>query len=155
MPRKSVESKRPAVNQPPFLIIDGYNLFHAAGLARSQYATGELHRQRERLLKLVGAGLSTLERQQTTIVFDAPVSQSGFERAVEFEGIAVLFSQPGFEADDVIESLIDRHPAVRRLVVVSNDRRLQMSARSRRASCLDCEAFLKRLTRQSQPDSAA
>ena len=134
----------------PFLIIDGYNLLHAAGLARANYAQGDLQRQRHQLLVRVAGSLSTEERQRCTVVFDAIEAPTGLAREFQHEGIAVLFAEPGHEADEVIERLVATHSAARNLIVVSSDHRLQRAARSRRAASLDSEAFLTRLSRRGE-----
>ena len=132
----------------PFLIIDGYNLLHAAGLARANYAQGDLQRQRHQLLVRLAGSLSTEERQRCTVVFDAIDAPAGLDREFQHEGIAVLFAEPGHEADELIEQLVAAHSAARNLIVVSSDHRLQRAARSRRAASLDSEAFLARLSRR-------
>ena len=134
----------------PFLIIDGYNLLHAAGLARANYAQGDLQRQRHQLLVRLAGSLATEERQRCTVVFDAIEAPSGLAREFQHEGIAVLFAEPGHEADEVIEQLVALHSAARNLIVVSSDHRLQRAARSRRAASLDSEAFLVRLSRRGE-----
>ena len=139
----------------PFLIIDGYNLLHAAGLARANYAQGDLQRQRHQLLVRVAGSLSTEERQRCTVVFDAIEAPTGLAREFQHEGIAVLFAEPGHEADEVIELLVATHSAARNLIVVSSDHRLQRAARSRRAASLDSEAFLTRLSRRSEAAQTA
>ena len=136
----------------PFLIIDGYNLLHAAGLARANYAQGDLQRQRHQLLVRLAGSLSTEERQRCTVVFDAIEAPTGLAREFQHEGIAVLFAEPGHEADEVIEHLVATHSAARNLIVVSSDHRLQRAARSRRAASLDSEAFLTRLSRRDGAD---
>lgn len=134
----------------PFLIIDGYNLLHAAGLARANYAQGDLQRQRHQLLVQIATKLSTEERQRCTVVFDAIDAPTGLDRKFQHEGIAVLFAEPGHEADELIEQLVAQHSAARNLLVVSSDHRLQRAARSRRAASLDSEAFLTRLSRKEE-----
>lgn len=132
----------------PFLIIDGYNLLHAAGLARANYAQGDLQRQRHQLLVRLAGSLSIEERQRCTVVFDAIEAPTGLDREFQHDGIAVLFAEPGHEADELIEQLVSQHSAARNLIVVSSDHRLQRAARSRRAASLDSEAFLVRLSRR-------
>ena len=134
----------------PYLIIDGYNLLHTAGLARANYAQGDLQRQRHQLLVRLAGSLSTEERQRSTVVFDAIEAPAGLAREFQHEGIAVLFAEPGHEADEVIEQLVGAHSAARNLIVVSSDHRLQRAARSRRAASLDSEAFLTRLSRRGE-----
>ena len=135
----------------PFLIVDGYNLLHAAGLALANYKQGDLHRQRQRLLALLAERLSTQERQRCTIVFDAVDAPRGLDSQFEHDGMAVLFAEPGHEADELIEELVAKHSAARNLTVVSSDHRLHRAARSRRATPLDSEAFLSRISRRGQP----
>lgn len=139
------------------IIIDGYNLMHAAGLARQNYAQGDLERCRHRLLNFIRHGLSQRERSRTTIVFDgqgAPVS--GSPESV-YHGMLVIFSPTSIEADDVIEELIGQHSAPKQLLVVSSDHRLHKAARSRRAMAVDSEEFVQQLERfakrrqQNQP----
>ncbi len=137
----------------PFLIIDGYNLLHAAGLSLATYKQGDLHRQRGRLLALLAERLSTEERQRCTIVFDAVDAPPGLDSHFEHDGMAVLFAKPGHEADELIEELVAQHSAARQLTVVSSDHRLHRAARSRRASPLDSEAFLARISRRGDPAS--
>lgn len=139
----------------PYLIIDGYNLLHAAGLARASYAPGDLQRQRHQLLVRLAKSLSTEECQRCTVVFDAIEAPTGLDREFQHDGIAVQFAEPGHEADEVIEDLVARHSAARNLIVVSSDHRLHRAARQRRATPLDSEAFLARLSRQTAANSPA
>ena len=137
--------------KPPYRIIDGYNLMHAAGLGRTRYGPGELERQRVRLLNKLLASLTGAERERTTVVFDA--SQAGFPQTRKFRlhGLTVVFAP---DADDQIEQLIAAHSAPRRLQIVSDDRRLQKAARRRRAAALSCDAFLRQL-RNAQTAAAS
>ncbi|MEO1009303.1 MAG: NYN domain-containing protein [Planctomycetota bacterium] len=68
----------------------------------------------------------------------------------EVAGLDVVYSGSQREADDVIELLIDRDTAPRRLTVVSNDRRLVRAARKRRARSLASDSFLRHLVRDSE-----
>src|SRR6266702_1586412 len=95
---------------PLAFLIDGYNLIHALGLVRKQIAPKELETARRRLLDFLRERLEP--------------------RAA---AITVSFAGRGEEADDVIETLLAQHPAPRRLVVVSDDRRLRDAAVRRRA----------------------
>ena len=49
----------------PRLLIDGYNLLHAAGLARRRYGRDGLERSRNRLLDLLAGLLTDAERPRT------------------------------------------------------------------------------------------
>ena len=130
---------------PPFHIIDGYNLLHAAGLGRPTYGPGDLERMRNRLLSHLRTHLGAAERARTTVVFDARDAPPDRPRRFVAEGITILFAASGGDADAEIERLIAAHSAPRRIRVVSSDHRLQKAARRRRAVAVDCEAFLARL----------
>lgn len=133
----------------PFLIIDGYNLLHAAGLARLQYGPGDLERARQRLLALVAEKLRGEERRRCTIVFDAQQAPSDLPRQSDHQGLSVQFAPAGLDADTVIEQLIAHHPASRRMIVVSGDHRLQKAAKRRNATPVDSESFLQELDRRA------
>ena len=124
------------------LLIDGYNLMHAAGFARERYGPRGLEQQRERFLAWLWKRVPPLQREFTVVVFDAGAADGQYvERATHGE-LRVLYSPHGVEADDLIEELIALHSAPKRLQVVSSDHRLHKAARKRKATCLDSEAFL-------------
>lgn len=129
----------------PFLIIDGYNLLHAAGLSQARYAPGDLHRQRHRLLVRLLNSLTAEERVRCTVVFDALEAPSGLERQFRHGEITVMFAEPGHDADTLIEDLIEAHSAPTQLLVVSGDHRLQKAAKQRRGKSVDSEEFLQQL----------
>jgi predicted RNA-binding protein with PIN domain len=131
-----------------FLIIDGYNLLHAAGLARDKYARGQLARCRALLLAWLAKHLTEAERERTTVVFDAADAPPGLPRLLTAAGITVRFAAPGKDADDTIEELIAAHSAPRRIHVVSSDHRLQRGAQRRRGTFCDSEDFVQELERR-------
>jgi predicted RNA-binding protein with PIN domain len=135
----------------PFLLIDGYNLLHAAGLARVRYAPGDLERARHRLLGMICEKLSPAEQLRCTVVFDAGENAPDAAREHRHHEIRVLFAPPGFEADDLIEELIQQHPAAKQLIVVSGDHRLHKAANRRNAHPVDSDRFWDRL--QHRPDA--
>lgn len=130
------------------MIIDGYNLMHAAGFARRTYGPGGLERSRNRLLARLAELLTDEERQRTTVVFDAKDAPIGGSDADVRNGIRILFAQDTAEADDLIEQLIARHSVPKRLLVVSSDHRLHKAARRRKAKACDSDRFLDRLERR-------
>ena len=136
----------------PFVIVDGYNLMHAAGLARARYAPGDLKRQRHRMLVRLTSEMTAEERIRCTVVFDAIEAPSGLERSYRHGEITVMFAEPGHEADELIEELIATHSAARNLLVVSSDHRLQKAAKQRRADCVDSEVFLERLAARAKAE---
>lgn len=130
-------------------LIDGYNLMHAAGLARVRYARGDLERCRHRLLLRVSELLSEDERDRATVVFDAREAPPGGIRRHVFRGMGVEFAEPGTEADDHIELLIETHSASRQILLVSSDHRLQRAVKRRHGRSIDSELFLSQYTRRA------
>jgi predicted RNA-binding protein with PIN domain len=135
----------------PFLLVDGYNLLHAAGLARVRYAQGDLERARHRLLGMLCEKLSPAEQMRATVVFDSSEAAPDASREQRHHDVRVLFAPPGFEADDLIEQLIAQHPAAKQLLVVSGDHRLHKAANRRGATPVDSDPFWERL--QRRPDA--
>lgn len=130
---------------PRFLIIDGYNLMHDAGLARASYGPGDLGRQRLQLLNKLARRLSLEERQRCTVVFDAIDAPPNLSSRFKHESISVVFAKPGQEADEVIEQLVSDHSAPRRVTVISSDHRIQNAINRRKGLAIDSDVFLKQL----------
>ncbi len=72
----------------------------------------------------------------------------------EIAGLDLVYAGADREADDVIELLIARDSAPRRLLVVSTDRRLVRAARRRRAQSITSEAFLGHLVHDAEKPKA-
>lgn len=132
------------------LIIDGYNLLHAAGLARTSYGPGDLERVRNRLVARLANLLTDDERRRTVIVFDAKDAPPGLPARELRQDISLRFANDAAEADDLIEQLIAEHSAPKRLVVISSDHRLQKAARRRKGKARDSDAFLDHLERRAE-----
>ena len=128
-----------------YLIIDGYNLMHAAGMARHKYGPSDLERCRKRVLHFLSQHLSAAERARTTVVFDAADAPPGLPRTAVLEQMEILFAPRGGDADTVIEELVEQHSAPRQIRLVSSDHRLQKAARRRRAKFVDSELFVAQL----------
>ncbi len=131
----------------PYHLIDGYNLLHAADLARAKYGPGDLERARFALLVRIAEGLGYAEREWTTVVFDAADPPPNARHGFRFREMAVRFAAETGDADALIEDLIRLHASPRQLRVVSDDRRLQSAAKRRGAQAVKSDAFLKRLRR--------
>lgn len=135
-----------------YLIIDGYNLLHAAGLGRRRHAPGDLERARQRLVAMLQQRLDAGTLSDTTLVFDAPArqevegesGQTGGMRA-ERGGLTICYSAGGRDADAEIERMLGMHSSPGQVLVVSGDHRLHKAAGGRRATCLDSEKFLELL----------
>ncbi|OYV96561.1 MAG: hypothetical protein B7Z73_00500 [Planctomycetia bacterium 21-64-5] len=123
------------------LIIDGYNLMHAAGIVGRGVGPGGLHRSRLALLNFVAESLGPHELATTTVVFDARNAPPGLPRSFVYRGMTVLFAAGYETADELIEELIRADSAPRKLLVVSADHRLQKAARRRRAKAIDSDRW--------------
>lgn len=142
-----------------FLLIDGYNLLHAAGMGRAEYGPGDLQRARERLLRYLATKLTPAEIERTTVIFDARDPPADRPAKQVFRKLCVEFANPGGDADVVIQNWLDDHSAPKRVTLVSSDHVLQRAARRRRADFVDSEVFFdqleRRRTRRGEGDSDA
>jgi len=137
-----------------FLLIDGYNLMHAAGMARVQYGPGDLQRCRDRLLRHLASHLSPAEITRTLVVFDAREPPPERPSRLVLHGVQVLFANPGGDADVVIQESLAEHSTPRRLTLVSSDHVLQRAARQHRADYVDSEDFFSTLSARRHRDAS-
>ncbi|HEX5102411.1 MAG TPA: NYN domain-containing protein, partial [Pirellulaceae bacterium] len=110
------------------LLIDGYNLLHAAGIF-SASGPPTLEAARVALLDFLVESLPAKELARTGVVFDAAHAPPGLPREIEHRGLAVRFARRGGSADELLEELIAAEPDPRNLLVVSSDHRVQRAAR--------------------------
>lgn len=133
-------------------LIDGYNLLHAMGLLTGRVGPHGLEQARFAMLgRLRGAGDASASG--VTVVFDAAHAPPGAVAEEDYQGIHIRYALEG-EADDVIESLIQRDSTPRKLTVVSDDRRIQRAGRRRRCPVLGCMDYLDRLERLRKPKAS-
>ena len=130
-----------------FLLIDGYNLLHATGIAGRGSGPGGFQRSRLALLNFLAASIDSADLAHTTVVFDAREAPWGLPRIVEHGGLTVRFAAKYESADDLIVELIRAASAPRRLVVVSSDHAIQRAARRRRAKAVDSDLWYAELIR--------
>lgn len=129
-----------------FLIIDGYNLMHSAGLGRTSYGPGDLEQCRRRLVQQLAIRLDDTVAADAVVVFDAVQGLHGEPSPEEVSApLKVRFSRGGLDADSEIELLLNSHSSPQRVLVISSDHRLHKAARRRKAKCLDSEDFWKLL----------
>ncbi len=124
------------------VIIDGHNLLRAIQKTREEYSSisdVQMCRLVGRYLKFVG--------EKGQIVFDGigPSDKTCFDNISNLE---VFFSGLNSDADTVIEEKIRANTAPKRLMVISNDRRLRAASRVRRAISVKSEVFWDELCRQ-------
>lgn len=130
------------------LIIDGYNLMHAAGIVGRGVGPGGLERSRLALLNFLAESLEAEAAARTTVVFDARQAPPGLPRMMNYRGLTVRFAAGYESADELIEELIRADARPRKLIVVSADHRLQKAARRRRAKAVDSERWYCDLAHQ-------
>ena len=139
----------------PFFLIDGYNLMHAAGMARARYGPGMLEKCRNRFITFLRNHLTDTERPRTTVIFDAKDAPPDVRRRWEVDGVSIVFAEPGGDADSLIEECLLSHSAPKLVKLVSSDHRLQKAARRRRARFVDSEVFHTQLERRGPHPEAS
>lgn len=126
-------------------LIDGYNLMHASPLLQTGRGQKWLEKQRFRLLRALASMLTSTERSETVVVFDANESPKDLPSEYCFEGMRIRFARDHAQADDLIEEMIHSHPATQSLTVVSSDLRLQKAAKRRMASFSDSRIWFEQI----------
>jgi uncharacterized protein len=132
------------------LLIDGYNLIHAANLVGRGLGPRGLERTRQALLDFLVATLEPDVIARTTVVFDAADAPPGLPRKYDYQGMTIRFASAYDDADALIEELIVADSAPRRLTVVSSDHRLHRAARRRRATPIDSDRWYAQVLRERQ-----
>ncbi len=106
---------------PIHLIIDGYNLLGVRGGLR-----GDVEAKREQLIRDL-AGYRQRKGHPVTVVFDGWRSGHPVERAEWREGLEVVYSKKGEQADAVIKRLAEKYGSD--CAVVSSDHEIGNFAR--------------------------
>ena len=128
----------------PFLI-DGYNVYHAAIKMRTEWS----HILPRQLCQLVADDMQQIG-DQAMVVFDGSPLRGQTVEHFNANCIKILYSGPDQDADTLIENLIKKNTAPRRLTVVSSDRVLRRAARRRRAVSLGAADYLLQLQQRDQ-----
>jgi hypothetical protein len=123
------------------LLIDGYNLLHAAGITGQGQGPGHFERSRRALLNFLAESIDPKELAATVVVFDAAEAPPGLPKEFTYRGISVRFAPRHSDADELIEQLIQADHSPRKLTVVSSDHRLQRAAHRRRAKAVDSDVW--------------
>ena len=133
------------------ILIDGYNLLHAAGVFGETRGPGGFEASRRALLEALARLLGDA-RDKATVVFDATDAPPGLPARSLHDGIQVVFARDYPSADALIEDMIEAHNAPTSLTVVSADNRVIAAARRRRAKAVpsgEWFAELRAAARQS------
>jgi len=145
------------------LLVDVSNVLHTTGVLPEHMLNGPEGLDVPELARLISG--SRYARRRTVLVCDGvgpvdttkreathagggvatPTPTNTAPSGKEIAGLDVVYAGACQEADDVIELLIARDSAPRRLLVVSTDRRLARAARRRRAQSITSEGFLRHL----------
>lgn len=126
-----------------YRLIDGYNLMHAAGMARQKYGPGDLERCRNQFIHWLISQLTPQERRLTTLVFDAEAAEKSWIRKLHQENLTIQYAPAGSDADTLLEELITEHNSPKQIHLISSDHRLHKAARRRKARAIDSEDFIK------------
>ena len=131
------------------LIIDGYNLIHAAPHRFQKMI--ELENRRSHLLKILkSSGL--LRYDKIIVVFDGQLSD--FPNVKESEGkVVVIYSGKHQEADEVIQELIRKEAQNSQVKIVSSDQEIRNSARDHGTKVVSSQQFWQSLSPASQKKS--
>ena len=125
-------------------IIDGYNLIFHCGFNGPQSTPVAIQRSRSRLLDFLKEKLTSEQRRETTVVFDAkrlPAGEASLDSI--HQEMRIIFSAGYDNADALIMELIRQHSHPKNLVVVSNDHEIQVAGKRRKAITIDCEKWLQ------------
>ena len=135
-------------------LIDGYNLLHAVGWANRRFAPGKLEAARRKLLDWLADSVAVKAGTvRVRVVFDAQKG-SAPSAGQSHRGVLVQFAFRR-TADDEIEDLLDAERKPTELVVVSNDTRLQESARRSGAKSWSSQVFLDWLIEAERADPSS
>jgi predicted RNA-binding protein with PIN domain len=138
-------------------LIDGYNLLHAMGLLNGKVGPHGLEKARLALLGRL-CGDHGDDTNAVTVVFDASGAAPGAAAEEEYRGLHIRYALDG-EADEVIETLIQRESTPRQLMVVSDDHRIQQAGRRRHCPVRGCLDYLEEMERRrrvkpTQPETS-
>ncbi len=132
-------------------LIDGYNLLHAIGLARTYGGRAGWDRARAQLLDWL-ADRHGASAADVTVALDAQNARGPGVISEVHRGLRVM-RKLGRSADDLIEDLVTAETSTESLTVVSNDARVRTAAARRGCPYLKCGEYVDAL--MSPPQSAA
>jgi predicted RNA-binding protein with PIN domain len=135
------------------VLVDGYNLLHAIGLATKPARPGHsripLRTARRRMLDWL-ADAARSRPAVLRVVFDAQEGIKTDTAEQDHRGVRVRFAFRQ-TADDLIEAILAAETQPAETVVVSNDGRLHEAARRRGAVAWSCQRFMDWLADPGRP----
>ncbi len=130
------------------LLIDGYNLLFAMGLAQpGKRAHRTLQKAREALLQKLAEKIPNPLRFAVWIVFDAFDAPKNLPDMLASQGMNVFFSRHWVSADEMMQAIISRHSNPKSLWVISSDHAVQRKAITRGAAAIDSEEWSQAIER--------
>lgn len=123
------------------IVIDGYNLLNALP-DLGGIAAHDLEDARHHLLMQLGR-YGWLRGHQMTVVFDGWIAGQPLERRMQAQGVQVIYSQRGEQADAVIRRLAPQ--VAHQGVVVTSDRTLASQVQQVGAEVIGAAEFGERL----------
>lgn len=127
-------------------IFDGYNVYHIAYKLRADWA----HITPYHLCEIIGRDMQRMA-DHATVVFDG-VQPRGWSTEVEpRKHVRIVYSGAKNDADSLIETLIRKNTAPKRLTVVSSDNRIRQAARRRKAVSQTGREYLDELSKREIP----
>ena len=126
-------------------LFDGYNVYHAACKLKEEWS----HIIPLTLCQLIAEDMCRLH-DRAVVVFDGNMPRGWQADGLDSARIRVVYSGSGLEADAILEKLIRKDSAPRRLMVVSSDRQVCRAARRRRARSISSAEYLQQLDARSQ-----
>ena len=124
-------------------LIDGYNLLHAIGLARTYGGRAGWDRARAQLLDWL-ADRHGSTATDVTVALDAQNARGPATISEVHRGLRVM-RKLGRSADDLIEDLVTSESSPPTLTVVSNDARVRTAAARRGCPYLKCGEYVDSL----------
>jgi uncharacterized protein len=128
----------------PYLF-DGYNVYHAARKLTEQWSDITSIA----LCRLIGQDMCYL-RDWSIVVFDGSRPRGRPADVDPAKHIKIIYSGHDSDADVLLEELIEKNTAPRRLTVVSTDRQVRKATRRRRAKSLTSREYLEFMIKRSQ-----
>jgi predicted RNA-binding protein with PIN domain len=136
---------------PQHLLIDGYNLMHAALPLLGARLGLSLEQKRILFLTALANELNGSARQRTTIIFDAQQTGQFYGTRQQFQSMTILFPNAETDADSVIEELVITSHGPKSLLIVSSDHRIQKAARRRGANFVESHQFAASIFEDAAP----
>jgi predicted RNA-binding protein with PIN domain len=126
------------------LIVDGYNVLLRWRRGTLKRGPGNIERAREALAKWVARRVDDPSR--VTLVFDAGRGNRAGLVESRLDGVRILFAEGLASADDWIARECDARRHDKNLVIISNDRAVQLAARQARVEFQSADQWIERLT---------